>query len=187
MENMYPNGNNNPMSGQHYEGQYAQQSNVYGGPVYTAPVPVQYQGSSGTEAKPINCDDVMRVTSFTDLQQYAAGTIVRFPDFAEGQPFIARVRRPSMLILAKQNKIPNSLLAAAGSLFAKGGAGMNTGDVNMLKDVYDICKIICEASLVQPTLKEIEEAGVELSDDQLMAIFNYTQTGVKALESFRKE
>lgn len=189
MENMYPN-NNNPMSGQHYEGQNAQYPNNYSvpnnRPVYSTP-PVQHYGNASNEVRPVNCEEAMRITSFTDLQQYATGTIVRFPDFAEGQPFVARVRRPSMLVLAKQNKIPNSLLTTAGSLFAKGGAGMNAGDVNMLKDVYDICKIICEASLVQPTLKEIEEAGMELSDNQLMAIFNYTQTGVKALESFRKE
>ena len=65
---------------------------------------------------PVNCDTQMNITSLSDLQTYAAGTIVRFPDFAEGQPFVARVRRPSMLVLAKQGKIPNTLLTAAGEL-----------------------------------------------------------------------
>lgn len=137
--------------------------------------------------KPVNCDEPMNITSLADLQSYAKGTIVRFPDFAEGQPFVARVRRPSMLVLAKQGKIPNTLLTAAGELFSKGGAGMDADNENMLSEVYDICKIICSASLIQPTMNEIESAGIELSDDQLMAIFNYTQNGVKSLESFRKE
>ena len=139
------------------------------------------------QVKPINCDEPINITTLADLQSYAAGTIVRFPDFAEGQPFIARVRRPSMLVLAKQGKIPNTLLVAAGELFSKGGAGMDADNENMLSDVYDIMYIICEASLIQPTMKDIEDAGLSLSDDQLMAIFNYTQNGVKALESFRKE
>ena len=135
----------------------------------------------------MNCDTPMNITTLADLQSYAAGIIVRFPDFAEGQPFVARVRRPSMLVLAKQGKIPNTLLTAAGELFSKGGAGMDADNENMLSDVYGICEVIARASLVQPTYDEIQQAGMELSDDQIMAIFNYTQNGVKALESFRKE
>ena len=162
MGNMYEN-NNGVVNGQ-FEGQMTPQ-----------------------QVQPVNCDTPMNITSLADLQSYARGTVVRFPDFAEGQPFVARVRRPSMLVLAKQGKIPNSLLTAAGELFSKGGAGMDADNENMLSDVYDICKIICSASLVEPTMADIENAGIELSDDQLMAIFNYTQNGVKALESFRKE
>lgn len=134
---------------------------------------------------PINCADAMSVTSVFDLQTYAKGTLVRFPDFAEGQPFVARVRRPSMLVLAKQGKIPNTLLTSANELFSKGGGGMDGDNENMLADIYSICEIICESALKEPTYQQIKDAGLELSDDQLMAIFNYTQTGVKALESFR--
>ena len=139
------------------------------------------------QVKPVNCDQVMEITSATDLQNYAAGVVVRFPDFTEGQPFVARVRRPSMLVLAKSGKIPNTLLTAAGELFSKGGGGLDADNEKMLSDMYDIMHIICEASLIQPTLSEIESVGLQLSDDQMMAIFNYSQTGVKALESFRKE
>lgn len=139
------------------------------------------------QVQPVNCNEAMRITSVTDLQKYAAGTVVRFPDFAEGQPFVARVRRPSMLVLAKSGKIPNSLLTTAGELFAKGGSALDSDDKNMLTNFYETCRIICEAALIQPTLADIESAGLYLSDDQLMAIFNYTQTGIKALESFRKE
>lgn len=137
--------------------------------------------------KPVNCDEVMEITTVSDLQSYAAGQVVRFPDFAEGQPLVARVRRPSLLVLAKSGKIPNRLMTTAGELFAKGGSGMDADNENMLSDMYDIMHIICESALVQPTLKDIENAGLILSDDQLMEIFNYTQAGVKALESFRKE
>ena len=40
---------------------------------------------------------------------------------------------------------------------------------------------------MEPTLQQIKSAGLELSDDQIMAIFSYTQVGVKALESFRSK
>lgn len=159
MENMYVN-NNNYNVGQQY---------------------------GNAQTKPVNCDEVMSVTSLSDLQTYASGSVVRFPDFAEGQPFVARVRRPSMLVLAKNGKIPNSLLTSAGQLFSKGGNGMDADNPNMLKEVFGICEVICEATLIQPSFAQIKEAGIELTDEQLMAIFNYTQSGVKALQSFRKE
>ncbi len=107
-----------------------------------------------TNQFPINCDEPMSVTSLADLQSYAAGTVVRFPDFAEGQPFVAKVRRPSLLMLAKQGKIPNTLLNAASDLFAKGGGGLNPKDENMLGDMYDIMQIICSSSLIQPSVQE---------------------------------
>lgn len=136
---------------------------------------------------PVNCDQAMRITTVSDLQSYAQGTVVRFPDFGDGQPFVARVRRPSMLVLAKMGKIPNSLLTAAGELFSKGSGAMDADNENMLGNMYNIMDIIATAALVQPTMDEIKSVGLELSDDQMMAIFNYTQAGIKALESFRKE
>ena len=40
---------------------------------------------------------------------------------------------------------------------------------------------------MEPSLAEIESVGLELTDDQMMALFNYSQVGTKALESFRQE
>lgn len=143
--------------------------------------------TSDTHVKPVNCNDTMSITSLSDLQSYSRGTVVRFPDFAEGQPFVARVKRPSMLVLAKMGKIPNTLLSSAAQLFTKGGSGMDMKNEKTLTDIYSICEIIARASLVQPTYDEILDSGMSLSDDQIMAIFNYSQSGVKALETFRDE
>lgn len=139
------------------------------------------------QVNPVNCDKAMHITTVSDLQSYAQGTVVRFPDFGDGQPFVARVRRPSLLVLAKQGKIPNKLLVTAGELFSKGGGGLDSDNENMLGDMYNIMEIVATAALIQPSMEEIRSANIELSDDQMMAIFNYTQTGVRALESFRQE
>ena len=129
----------------------------------------------------------MHVTTVEELKSYSDGQIVELPPFAEGQPFVARLRRPSLLLLSKIGKIPNQLLTKAAELFGDGGRKMlsNVND-NTLGDFYDIIHTVVEASLVEPTLAEIEEAGIELSDNQMMAIFNYSQNGVNALKSFRK-
>lgn len=128
----------------------------------------------------------MAVTTLHDLQTYTNGSIVKLPDFAEGQPLVARLKRPSMLALAAHGQIPNSLLTTASQMFT-GDVNQQVGinDSNVLKDMYDICHTMAQATLVEPTLAEIEGAGLELTDEQLMAIFNYTQAGIKALENFR--
>lgn len=124
------------------------------------------------------------VTTIYDLQKYAGGQIVKLPDFAEGQPFIARMRRPSLLVMAKKGKIPNKLLATATELFS-GGNSHNANNDSLLSDTYDVCEAIAEAALVEPTMEEIKKAGIELSDNQLIAIFNYAQRGIEALNNFR--
>lgn len=127
----------------------------------------------------------MDITSLAQLTKYAEGQVVELPSFAADQPFVARIRRPSMLALAKSGKIPNSLLKTANGLFL----GDNKGKQNeeYLQDVFDVLDVICEACFIEPTWKELQEAGIELTDDQYMFIFNYSQTGVRALEPFRQQ
>lgn len=124
-----------------------------------------------------------QVTSLSDLRSYNTGAVVKLPDFAPGQSFVARVRRPSLMVLVKSGRIPNSLLATAEMLFnGNGGAKVTADD---LAGAYEIMDILCDAALMEPTLKDIKEAGLQLTDEQMIAIFKYTQEGVKALEPFR--
>ena len=127
-----------------------------------------------------------QVTSLEQLKQYANGNIVRLPDFAEGQPFIAKLKRPSILGMAKQGKIPNSLLVKTNELFVQSGS-LDTEENSMMQEIYDEIDLIADETFVEPTYKEIKSTGIELTDEQMMFIFNYSQQGVKALESFRTE
>lgn len=125
----------------------------------------------------------MKVTSIEQLSSYAEGQVVKFPDFAEGQPFVALVKRPSLLALMKDGQIPNSLINTASTLFAKGGIDETKKD--SMKDLFSLLEVVCEACFVTPSYKEIKAAGLTLTDEQLMFVFNYTQSGVKAVEPFR--
>lgn len=126
-----------------------------------------------------------KITSIDQLKQYAQGQVIELPAFSEDQPFVARLKRPSMLALAKANKIPNSLLLTANNLFA--GSGVDKKEPEALKEVFQVLDVICEACFVEPTYQDLREAGVELTDEQYMFLFNYTQRGVRALESFRPQ
>ena len=128
----------------------------------------------------------LQVTSLNYLAEYAKGTIVELPPFAEGQPFVARLRRPSMLGLAKSGKIPNDLLVTANKMFASSNS-FNVTNEKMLQQTFDLFDTICEACFVEPTYQQIKESGVELTDDQYIFVFNYSQRGVEALKPFRKQ
>ena len=127
----------------------------------------------------------MDITSLESLQEYGRGAIVQLPPFAEGQPFVARLRRPSMMALAKSGKIPNALLSTANSLFIKGS--VDAANESIMQDVLSVVDVLCAAAFVEPTYKQIQDTGVELTDEQYMFIFNYTQQGIKALQPFRGE
>lgn len=157
----------------------------------TLPVPVEgnvVQMHHNIEVS-VKDDKPLVPTTVDQLTSYKDGTIVELPPFAEGQPFVARMTRPSMLALVKSGKIPNSLLNQATSLFANGADALNSSGKNAtnVSELFDVIDKIVEAALIEPTLKDIRSAGLELTDDQLMAIFSYTQRGIKALEQFRTE
>lgn len=135
------------------------------------------------EHKPARVYGDADIVDFSKLTKISDSKVVELPEFGDGTKFIARLRRPSMLKLCKTGKIPNSLLSQATSLFTDDRASKKVG----ITDIYDICEIICEAAFVNPTYNEIKESGVELTDEQIMAVFQYAQGGVKALENFRNE
>lgn len=129
----------------------------------------------------------LQVTSIDELKRAASGAIVELPPFVDGTPFVARLKRPSMFVLAKTGKIPNALLKSANALFADGVAGsFDTMDEAMLSKCFDLFDVMCEASFVEPSYTEMRNAGIELTDEQYMFVFGYAQNGVRQLESFRQ-
>lgn len=125
----------------------------------------------------------LKITSIEELQNYSKGEIVELPSFREGAPFVARLKRPSMMALVKTGRIPNSLVTSASKLF--NGKGVDDNNPKAMGQAFEVFDALCEAAFMEPTYKEIKEAGVELTDEQYMAIFNYTQRGIRALEPFR--
>jgi len=128
---------------------------------------------------------VQKITSIDDLVKYQQGTMVELPAFAEGQPFIARLKRPSLLAMVKSKKIPNKLLTSANSLFA--GKELDVDNEDAMDNMFEIFDIVCDACFVEPTYQAMKDANIELTDDQYVAVFNYSQKGLDGLNAFRKE
>ena len=134
-----------------------------------------------------NDSNNIQVTSIADIVKMAKGEIVELPGFKSNQKVYFRLVRPSMLMLAKTGQIPNSLLSRAADLFSKGSRSFNNDDGDVLAESYDVLNSIARAAMVEPTMDQLTSNGVLLTDEQLMAIFNYTQNGVNSLSQFREQ
>lgn len=133
----------------------------------------------------------LKVTTLEDLKKYAEGFEVDLPPFATGDPLRVILKRPSVVELARNGTIPNELLGIAMELF--------TGDdelsvkkektpeskLSEMVQFTEVLKIVAKESLVSPSYDDFVKYGVTLTDEQLLAIYNFTQTGVKDMHSFR--
>ena len=129
----------------------------------------------------------LKVTSIEQLKQDASGELVELPKFKNNSEFVARLRRPSLLKLVRSGKIPNTLLTKTNELFIESGKGFDTDDTKLLDELFEVLEIIAGETFVEPKYEEIVNAGIELTDEQLMFLFTYSQQGVQDLESFRTE
>ncbi|WP_315114552.1 esterase [uncultured Clostridium sp.] len=126
----------------------------------------------------------MEVISLEQLKQMAEYDVIELPRFKPEIPFNVKVKRVSLLNLVRKGIIPNKLLSAAEELFY--GKQASKGNVD-LAQLTNVMFIMAENALVEPSIKELESVGLELTDEQIVALFNYTQQGVQELESFRKK
>ena len=125
-------------------------------------------------------------TKIEEIKKIAGGSEVELPGFtSESEPLVVVLKRPSIMQLAQKGDIPNPLLGVASELFKNGvNKAMDNGE--RMKELGEVLTIVAEASMVEPSYSELEEAGINLTDLQLLYIYNYTQTGVDSLKVFRK-
>lgn len=131
----------------------------------------------------------LKVTSIESLKSKGVdkGAILPLEGFYDDEPFVVRVKRVPLLGMVEAGFIPNELLTAAHNVFyGNKGAKLTPEEIgNNFKEYAEICKVIAKNSLVEPTYAELQEAGIELTDNQLVGIYSFWQSGVAALKSFR--
>ena len=132
----------------------------------------------------------LQVTSLEQLKKVKQTDIVSLGKFEDGTEVVAELKRPDMLALAAEGKIPNSLLTEVAKLFN----GKNELAKDVLKDdgeafvqLGQLMDILAKASLVNPTMKQLDEINVTLTQEMKTTIMMYFQGGVETLKNFRKE
>ena len=132
----------------------------------------------------------MQVTSLEQLKNIKITDIVNLGKFEDGTELIAEVKKPNLMQLMVEGKVPNTLMPTAMGMFKSGsGELVNKAidDVDSLKDLVGMMEVFAEASLVNPSYAQIKEIGLSLTEKQLIGILQFTQGGVKALENFRMQ
>lgn len=124
----------------------------------------------------------------TSLEQFKAMAFkeVELPGFENGEKVVVRLRKVSILGLASSGKIPNTLMGTVNRLFGEGRKGATPDQVastsmENLGEMASLLDLIASQALVEPTFAEI---GEFLTDDQKNAIFEYSQSGVKAVAPY---
>ena len=125
-----------------------------------------------SEQNGANYDALSDARMRTEVQE------VELPGFGDGKPWKPKLKRLSLLGLARNGKIPNELLSAVTELYQYGT--VKTPD---LKLAAETMYLIAGEALAEPTLTQLEEAGVPLTDEQLAAIYLYARRGVEAAGS----
>ena len=121
------------------------------------------------------------MNALSSVDSIRTSQIVKIPGWC-GEDWECELKRPSILALAAKGAIANPLMKTARRLFYA-GISPDGGD---LAEEGRVLVEIARAAMVRPTFDELEDAGISLTDEQLVAIFQFTQLGVKALDRFRQ-
>lgn len=134
-------------------------------------------------------DIIKQITSIEEFRNQSQ-PLVDIVGFEPGEYITVRLRRISLMAMCKSGKIPNSLLQKSTELFTgkKGDKRVDEAKVlenlSELDGIEQIIDTVCEAAMIEPKFNDVKEY---LTDEQKTEIFQWTQGGVKALESFRTE
>jgi len=135
-------------------------------------------------------DIIKQITSIEEFRNQSQ-PLVDIVGFEPGEYITIRLKRVSLMSLVKTGKIPNALLKKATELFT--GSKDKNGkpdearvleNIGELDGINEIIDTVCDAAMVEPRFDDVKEF---LTDDQKTEIFQWTQGGIKALESFRTE
>lgn len=130
-----------------------------------------------------------KVISIDELKNKAT-EIIEIPDFDGDGTINIRVKKPQIMSLITSGKIPNPLLPTALSILDGRDhvSRKNKTEDQIAQDIAiegaKSIEIYCRACMVEPSF---EEAGEYLTDEQMLAIFNWAIGGVKKMANFRSE
>ena len=116
-----------------------------------------------------------------DVDSIKTSQVVTLPGWC-GEDWECELQRPSILSLAAKGAIANPLLKTARRLFYSG----ISPDASDLAEEGRVLLEVARAAMVKPSFDQLENAGIELTDEQLVAVFQFTQLGAKSLDRFRR-
>jgi len=124
--------------------------------------------------------DEFKVISLEELKNQGS-EIIELSPFTGSKAINVRVKRLSILGLCEKGEIPNQLLGVARKLFYQ-----DKIEQIDLKEYGKVIDIVCKNTLAEPSIEQLKEIELELTDEQKFELWAYSQRGVEGLKSFRK-
>jgi len=108
---------------------------------------------------------------------------VHLPGWEREAEFVCRLRRPGLVNMAEAaGFVPNPLLSAIEELFFPAGARAKLPPDLEARALHEIARY----ALVEPTMEQLSEAGLTLTDEQYLAIYAFALKGAEGLARFRE-
>lgn len=99
------------------------------------------------------------------------------------------LKKIDLLAWLINGKVPNELTTAVEDLFNLSKAKKKTveeyNDIDQIREGYKLNEWIARESMVEPKFDDLKDAGVYLSQQQLLDIYVFQMNGVNALKQFR--
>ncbi len=121
------------------------------------------------------------VTPIARMPAAFATELVELPGWEPEQTVHFRLRRSNLRALVTAGKIPNPMLSAAQRLYEGQSSKANAS----FGEIVKVMTLVVDNAMVEPTYKELTEAGVELTEEQFGLIWGYANRGAQALAAFR--
>ena len=110
---------------------------------------------------------------------------IELPGWYGGEAITVRVKRPNFYHLLARDCVPNPLIPVVQKMFVH---GFDAGDVASATPEFARALLtIAGETLVEPTLTQLTEAGVELTDDQLLELLSRRMRVSRDIGQYKKE
>lgn len=121
------------------------------------------------------------ILSIEKLREMAT-SVIDIPDFNNEGTIKVKVRKPRLMAMAAQGKIPNHLISITTDMIV--GRSSRKKEEPQIKDVASMMELYCQACLVEPSYDEFKDI---MTDTQMNYIFNWAMGRVNQLDNFRKD
>ena len=113
-------------------------------------------------------------------------TEIEIPDFSGIDTIKIKVKRPQLMSMMSQGKIPNRLLSIASQavISDKGFQYKSKDDAEKAKELAEWVAFYCEICMVEPKYEDVKET---LTDDQALSVYAWAVAPIDVLRSFRHE
>lgn len=110
-------------------------------------------------------------------------TVIEVPDFNGIENIEIKVKRPQLMSMMSQGKIPNRLLGvAAQATMGNKGKKEKLDPIQEAKELAEWIAFYCEICMVEPKYEEVKDT---ITDDQALAIYAWAIAPIDVLRSFR--